>query len=950
MTDIKINVSAALDSSGITAGMEKIRSEAERPIKIGIDNQDAIKNIKEVSKEQEAARTNASGTASASSTGETPSEIIRKREARQLKEYNEELRKHFNLKREVTELEYKSYQASVSRMARSGSAHGVYAAAANGDPNSLAGMSPDAFRHAVERTGVISTGSGRGVSSGMRGAFGAHGSKLASGLAGMAGGAMLGGSGGDGAATAGGAVGGMLGSIGGPVGSMVGAMLGSMVGGAVGGSMGSAKDEAIGITDLRHSIGSTTTDFALLRDSMRAAASGMGMTSLEAAKLARTFAHNSSMRPGDAGSLASEVRIASSISRSLGIDPSMGVSTMSALRNTQVTGSEADSRRMAMIIAGAISKNGMGSKGDEVLSAIANFAQTAARASLTAPNASGYTDFLGRMVGMKTPGLDVSGTASLMAKMDGSVRSHGDVATDNLKLAALQNAFPGMNANDMQLLLSGGSMGTARSVLKDLSGDKGARGARAQGMLDRGLNLDRPMQDILMNKLDREFGGDVATHELSGARVFGLEQNEFRKFNKAWHQGGGSSGIEKQLRGYGVDASSIDPTKYMHMGSLLGSNGSELQSEAAKLLSGKGYDKKLSSAEAAYIGRLSKSDLSKDDNVKELREAIISANKDRNQIDEGAQARQGVADVQQAIINMSGALLPAVNGVRDAVLMVGGSDRNKLAATQKDWVLASKYADIEAEGEKLYSRKGLDPAGNHDQREAYIAREKKAASDKYDKELNGGGGVSGNSASSGMSGPILDSFAAIRRGDFAGAAAIRAGKNSTLSNSSGLDGMVTGDSEYDAIFKEAAAKHGVDWRDLKQLAVQESGLKNNAHNQNKNGTIDRGLMQLNSKYDRSRGVTDPYDPRQNINAGAGVWSDALIAAHGDKREAFRRYNGSGSKAETYADNAMNLNRKVHQGDHTVTLIVKSHDNSFQPVRHKLRVTGKPVASGTGVGG
>jgi hypothetical protein len=116
------------------------------------------------------------------------------------------------------------------------------------------------------------------------------------------------------------------------------------------------------------------------------------------------------------------------------------------------------------------------------------------------------------------------------------------------------------------------------------------------------------------------------------------------------------------------------------------------------------------------------------------------------------------------------------------------------------------------------------------------------------------------------------------------------------------------------MFKKAAARYGVDWRDLKQIAVQESGLRASAENFNTNGTADQGLMQLNSRYHESRGVSDPYDPEQNVMAGAAVWARALRDSGGDKRGAFRRYNGSGTNAEKYADKAMALNQQINAAD------------------------------------
>ena len=159
--------------------------------------------------------------------------------------------------------------------------------------------------------------------------------------------------------------------------------------------------------------------------------------------------------------------------------------------------------------------------------------------------------------------------------------------------------------------------------------------------------------------------------------------------------------------------------------------------------------------------------------------------------------------------------------------------------------------------------------------------------------------------------------------------------------------MVAAPSQYDDEFKRAAKDHGVDWRDLKQLAAQESGLDANAVNRNKNGTVDRGLMQLNSRYDKARGVTDAFDPKQNIEGGAKAWAEALKAAKGDKAEAFRRYNGSGEQAERYAAASMRLNDEVRARvpDGAGTKVASAgKSESKHTVKIELYQNGKPAAA------
>jgi hypothetical protein len=111
------------------------------------------------------------------------------------------------------------------------------------------------------------------------------------------------------------------------------------------------------------------------------------------------------------------------------------------------------------------------------------------------------------------------------------------------------------------------------------------------------------------------------------------------------------------------------------------------------------------------------------------------------------------------------------------------------------------------------------------------------------------------------------------------------------------------------MFIAAGAKYGVDPKDLKALAMKESGLNPNAVGAvNPNGTQDFGLMQHNSKYLAARGLTKEtaMDPATAIDKAAELMAQNLKAAGGDKRDAFRRYNGSGPAAEAYANDVMRI--------------------------------------------
>lgn len=97
--------------------------------------------------------------------------------------------------------------------------------------------------------------------------------------------------------------------------------------------------------------------------------------------------------------------------------------------------------------------------------------------------------------------------------------------------------------------------------------------------------------------------------------------------------------------------------------------------------------------------------------------------------------------------------------------------------------------------------------------------------------------------------------------------------------------------KYDAYFKEAARKYGVSESLLKGIAKAESNF--NPNDVSSAGAA--GIMQLMPSTAKSLGVTDVFDPRQNILGGAKCIKQKLKEFNGNVRLALAAYNaGSGA--------------------------------------------------------
>ena len=102
-------------------------------------------------------------------------------------------------------------------------------------------------------------------------------------------------------------------------------------------------------------------------------------------------------------------------------------------------------------------------------------------------------------------------------------------------------------------------------------------------------------------------------------------------------------------------------------------------------------------------------------------------------------------------------------------------------------------------------------------------------------------------------------------------------------------------SRYDSIIKATAQRLNLDWRLCAALCWCESGFNPNAVSSA--GAV--GVMQLMPKTAEGLGVTDSYDPRQNILGGAKLISQLLDKYDGDKSLALAAYNAGSGNVSKY---------------------------------------------------
>lgn len=102
-------------------------------------------------------------------------------------------------------------------------------------------------------------------------------------------------------------------------------------------------------------------------------------------------------------------------------------------------------------------------------------------------------------------------------------------------------------------------------------------------------------------------------------------------------------------------------------------------------------------------------------------------------------------------------------------------------------------------------------------------------------------------------------------------------------------------SSYDSLIESAAAKYGVDSALAKAVVKAESGFNPNAVS----SAGARGLMQLMPSTAAGLGVTDAFDPQQNVEAGVRYLRGQLDRFGGNESLALAAYNAGPGNVMKY---------------------------------------------------
>lgn len=460
---------------------------------------------------------------------------------------------------------------------------------------------------------------------------------------------------------------GMAGGAGAGLMGLMGGMLALGVGKLVSGVMDKidqAENNAVAYDQLKRVLGDVSVSFGSLKAVVQAGANNLSVTFDEATRLSSQFAKLSNMKGGQFGSLGDELKVGVGLSRSYGLDPSFGVGVMGQLRGVGATKDVQDSRRFALLIGETIGRSGAFAKADEVMEALASYTTSQTRSGLGGANTSGYAGLFSALVGSGIPGLDPSGAAAMMGRINSSLAAGGAKGEASQFFTGMVGSRMGLNPIQTQIMREGGAFAT-----NDNSFGSGSVYSRYMG--GNGPGGSGTFLDSSLSMLRQQYGGNKGMLAQATANHLGI----------GIRQAMGLLSIDPnqmgEMQGYAGDLTKLSGSGIGNLGKALYGSAADRQSLAGSYLTRSGSDAINAADRSAITGAMG--------NDGKLREVLAKmAGQYDQERTQGSDIRDSKNRLDNINTSIADKLVPLTQEIRHGIIYMAGDGKKSAVDIQAE--------------------------------------------------------------------------------------------------------------------------------------------------------------------------------------------------------------------------------------------------------------------------
>ncbi len=285
-------------------------------------------------------------------------------------------------------------------------------------------------------------------------------------------------------------------------------------------------------------------DFDSVSNDVRGIGVGLGVATVEAGRLAKTF----SQLAGETkiATAAEHARNAIALSKGFGIDHNVGVRSMGKM--DWMMGGKMQQKELGLIIADAIVSGNMFSKGDEVMGAIERFIESSERVLVNPPDVGAYAALKAVMDSNKSaPGLRGQGAENALNRINQGIQNPG--AGDAGDYFMYRAMGQGLDIGRFEYLKESGMFGSMAN--QGLGGDQQH-------------NLAKVMSRLKMEMPDKFM------RAMSMKKLFGLSMHQSMGFEKLYNKinPGEQSDFMQTMSESGIDLSKVSSGVYGEFGKI----------------------------------------------------------------------------------------------------------------------------------------------------------------------------------------------------------------------------------------------------------------------------------------------------------------------------------------------------------------------------------------------